>query len=312
MRKSASTRANRGTAMHRILVVDDEQAIRTMLQDFFEDTYAITTAASGAEALALLDREDFDMVISDINMPGLKGPELLWMIKERKPGIKTMLMTAYNVDDYIRMAKEYNISNIIPKTVPFNYDEVGALVDGILTERVFGLERYLLPEGVVENEYRITSSDDGTRVREELASIITEKFGSVTDIKLIMDEIITNAIYHAPVGKDGAPKYREYAPVRLEESEHVFVKWGHDAEKYGISIVDNQGRLSMETVLYKIDRHTRGEGMLDDSGRGIHMSRLFADRMIINIKAGVKTEVIIMNYFSHTYRGYRPLYINEL
>jgi len=52
--------------------------------------------------------------------------------------------------------------------------------------------------------------------------------------------------------------------------------------------------------------------MLDDSGRGIHMSRLFADRLLINIKPGSITEVIIMNYFSTKYRGYRPLYITEI
>jgi hypothetical protein len=72
------------------------------------------------------------------------------------------------------------------------------------------------------------------------------------------------------------------------------------------------GRLTKETVLYKIDRQITGEGMLDDSGRGIHMSRLFSDRMIINIAPKSKTEFILMNYFSHKYRGYKPLYINEL
>jgi hypothetical protein len=42
------------------------------------------------------------------------------------------------------------------------------------------------------------------------------------------------------------------------------------------------------------------------------MSRLFSDRMIINIAPKKRTEVILINYFSHKYRGYKPLYINEL
>jgi len=298
--------------MYKILAVDDEQAIRTMLQDFFEDRYAVSVAANGAEAMDMVRSEDYDLVISDINMPGIKGPELLAEIKKLKPATKIMLMTAYNIDEYIRMAKEYDISNIIPKTVPFNYDEIGALVDGILTENVFGLKRYLQSDGQIVKEYTITSSEDGNAVREEVTKIIMDKFGAVGDIKLIMDEIITNAIYHAPVREDGSPKYEEYAPVKLTPSEYVRIVWGHDSEKYGVAIVDNQGRLTKDTVLFKIDRHVRGEGMLDDSGRGIHMSRLFADRMLINIKPGRKTEVIIMNYFSSKYRGYRPLYINEL
>jgi hypothetical protein len=65
-------------------------------------------------------------------------------------------------------------------------------------------------------------------------------------------------------------------------------------------------------VMFKLDRHVRGEGMLDCSGRGIHMTRVFADRMVINILPGCKTEMVIMNYFLPKYRGYRPLYINEL
>lgn len=51
--------------------------------------------------------------------------------------------------------------------------------------------------------------------------------------------------------------------------------------------------------------------MLDDFGQVIHMSRLFADRMIINLSRGKKTEVIIMNYFTSIYRRCKPLYINE-
>jgi hypothetical protein len=42
------------------------------------------------------------------------------------------------------------------------------------------------------------------------------------------------------------------------------------------------------------------------------MSRIFADRMVINIDPGRKTEVILMNYLSPAYRGFKPLYINEL
>jgi hypothetical protein len=90
------------------------------------------------------------------------------------------------------------------------------------------------------------------------------------------------------------------------------VECGYDREKYAVSVTDNQGKLKKETVLYKIDRQLTGEGLLDDSGRGIHMSRLFADRMIINIDPNKRTEVILMNYFSNKYRGYKPLYINEL
>jgi CheY-like chemotaxis protein len=298
--------------MYKVLIVDDEIAIRTMLQDYFETSYEISTAANANEALEAVDAGCFDLVISDINMPGMKGPELLTEARKRKPGTKVILMTAYNVDDYMRIAKEHAICNIVTKTVPFNFEEMGTLVHGVITGEVFGLERYLLPGYTIGREYTIRSSDDGVKVRCEAAEELSARFGNTQNIKLILDEIITNAIYHAPSALDGQPKYREYLPVSLAPEEYVFLKWGYDSEKYGVSVLDIQGRLTKETIMYKLDRHVRCEGTLDCSGRGIHMSRIFADRMLINIQPGRKTEVIIMNYFLPKYRGYRPLYINEL
>ena len=76
--------------------------------------------------------------------------------------------------------------------------------------------------------------------------------------------------------------------------------------------MDQQGTLTRDMVLYKIDRHIRGEGVLDDDGRGLFMTRVFADRLIINIAPKKKTEIIIFNYRDKLYKGFKPLYINEL
>jgi CheY-like chemotaxis protein len=297
---------------YKILVVDDESLIRTMLCDYLESRYSVASAENGMHALELCTQQHFDLVISDINMPGMKGPKLLFEIKNRYPSTRIMLITAYNIDDYIRVAKEYGISNIIPKTIPFNYNELGVIIDGLLTENIFGLDRYLLRDQRLEAQLCIRASEEAKVVHEKITAMITERFGTSGDFKLIMDEMITNAIYHAPTNPGGEKKYEEYVPIVLDPSEYVYVHYGYDSEKYGVAVIDNQGRLKKETVLYKIDRHLRGEGMLDDSGRGIHMSRLFADRLIINIHPQKKTEVIFMNYFSNKYSGYKPLCINEL
>ena len=297
---------------YRILIVDDERAIRMMLLDFLESKYSIETAETGDEALDILEKNSFDLVISDINMPGMSGPQLLAKIRKLYPETKTALITAYNVDEYIRAAKEYSITNIIPKTVPFNFSELDFTVRGLVTGEIFGLPRYLHADGTIIEKHTITCTNDARRVQDQLIELFEEKFGTSGDMKLILDEIITNAIYHAPTHDDGTEKYTEFSNITLEKDEYIYVECGYDDEKYGVAIVDYQGRLSKERVLYKIDRQITGEGLLDDSGRGIHMSRLFADRMIINIDPNKKTEVILMNYFSNKYRGYKPLYINEL
>jgi CheY-like chemotaxis protein len=298
--------------MYSILIVDDEVGIRTMLLDFLESKYEVVTAENAEQALALCATRKFDMVISDVNMPGMKGPDLLFRIKRMFPDTRTVLITAYNVDDYIRLARKNNISNIIPKTSPFNFGELDALMNGLLTKEIFGLPRYMLPQYTHLGSFCIRSSRDAKEVREAAVALLIEKLGVAGDMRLLVDEIVTNAIYHAPSFPDGTEKYEEFIEVSLEPDEFVYLECGFDPEKYGITVVDNKGRLTKGTVLYKIERQMSGEGVLDDSGRGLHMSRLFSDRMIINIAPKIKTEVILMNYFSHKYRGYKPLYINEL
>lgn len=300
------------TSPHRILIVDDEKAIRMMLLDYLENKYEIITAETGEEALAILQHSRFDLVISDINMPGMSGPQLLLEIRTRYPGTKTALITAYNVDEYIKTAKEYSITNIIPKTVPFNFSELDFIVYGLVTGDIFGLSRYLLDNGTILETHIIKSTSDARKIQDHLVDLFESKFGTSGDMKLILDEIITNAMYHAPTHADGTEKYQEFNDIVLEPHEYIHLECGFDQEKYAVAVTDCQGRLTKETVLFKIDRQITGEGLLDDSGRGIHMSRLFADRMIINIDPNKKTEVIIINYFSNKYRGYKPLYINEL
>ncbi|MBD3344560.1 MAG: response regulator [Chitinivibrionales bacterium] len=297
--------------MHKILIVDDSKNFCTMMQDFFKLKYNVAVAHSGEEALERCRNESFDMVISDINMPGIKGPELLQQIKEAWPQIHTILITAYSIDSYINIAKKFNISSIMPKTVPFNFTELFTMVDGILTGNIFGLSRYLL-SGAEINSSTIKSSRESRQIRESIVDLLSLRFERASDMKLLLDEAITNAIYHAPRCPDGSQKYREFTEVELEPHEFVAIEYGFDSEKYGVSVSDNLGKLKKETVLERIDRHTAGEGIMDDSGRGIHMSRLFADRMFINIQPDIKTEVILINYISKKYKGYKPLYVNEL
>ncbi len=80
----------------RILVVDDEGAIRYSISKTLQRVgYQVSSAASGEEALLMLDEMPFDVVLTDIRMPGLSGVELLAKIKERAPDTVVILMTAY-------------------------------------------------------------------------------------------------------------------------------------------------------------------------------------------------------------------------
>ncbi len=296
----------------RILIVDDEQIIRGMLQIELEDDYDVNTATNAAEALLLLEKEKFDLVISDINMPGMQGYDLYKKIRELYPQTKVVLMTGYNVDDYVRMAKEYGITNIISKTIPFNFDELNTLIKGLVYEDIFGVERHMSDNFEVVKKFTVTNSDEIVAVEREIIGLVEEFYGKDKFLHVLLEETISNAVYHAPVTESGEEKYEKHSDVVLAPEEYVDIALVKDEEKYGISVTDKSGMLTKETILYKIDRNIHAEGLLDENGRGIHMTRLYSDRMIINIKPREKTEIIIINYFQKKFKGYRPLYINEL
>ncbi|MBI2942721.1 MAG: response regulator [Candidatus Wallbacteria bacterium] len=293
------------TARNRILVVDDDSGIRSMVRDWLSECYDVTTAENGLMALEILRTQAFDLVISDINMPGMGGFDTLRRVREQYPGTRRALITDYDVDTYIKMALEEDITNIIVKRSPFDVEELFRTVDGLLTgQRIFGLQNYL-QAGTPIALRRISSSEEIQSVREEGLSLIAgtdlaERNGN--NIRLIFEEIASNAVYHAY-------GYRKFDQVRLREDERIEVAFGLDPEKFGFSVADWSGKLTKDVVLHKLLRAMSLEGVLDTSGRGLFLSRTFSDRFIINIRPGKQTEVVVLNYF-FTAAENKPLYIN--
>ncbi|MEA3297686.1 MAG: response regulator [candidate division Zixibacteria bacterium] len=78
----------------KILLVDDSPNILKSLQRTFRpEGYTLLTAESAREALVILEKEDVDVIISDENMPGIPGTELLRLVKERYPDIVRIMLT---------------------------------------------------------------------------------------------------------------------------------------------------------------------------------------------------------------------------
>lgn len=88
-----------------ILLVEDNEELRGSTQGVLEALgYRVRTAADGPEALALLDREDgtVDLVISDVVMPGLSGPDLIARIREKRPDIRVIFISGYTDNVVLR------------------------------------------------------------------------------------------------------------------------------------------------------------------------------------------------------------------
>jgi CheY-like chemotaxis protein len=112
-----------------ILVVDDEPDVADLFRQHFrrearQGTYVMHFAASGAEALDRLSGEiqpTLVAVLSDINMPGMDGLELLAEIKQRFPNLPVMMVTAYGDEERRRLAAEYGAAEFITKPVDFDF-----------------------------------------------------------------------------------------------------------------------------------------------------------------------------------------------
>ena len=80
----------------RVLVVDDEEALRYLLStELAAEGYEVDTAGDGDEAIEIIKKKDYDVVLLDIKMPRVDGFEVLKFIKQNKPEIKVIMLTAY-------------------------------------------------------------------------------------------------------------------------------------------------------------------------------------------------------------------------
>ncbi len=112
--------------MNLLLVDDEPDAIELFRQKFRKELrrgdYDIRFATSGGEALEVLAGDGLLsplVLLSDINMPGMTGLELLAEVKTRWPGLEVIMITAYGDEDNRRRAKEAGASDFVTKPVDF-------------------------------------------------------------------------------------------------------------------------------------------------------------------------------------------------
>ena len=111
----------------RLLVVEDDPTLREAVVDTLKmKGYDVKEAPNGIEAVALLNHHQFDVVLSDINMPGMDGLELLNHIKQQHPWLPVLLMTAYGDVSQAVQAMQKGADDYLMK--PFELRELEALL----------------------------------------------------------------------------------------------------------------------------------------------------------------------------------------
>ena len=116
----------------RILVVDDELDMLMLLRMIIEDNsdYAVETTNNPSEGLKMLTEKDYDLVISDLKMPGMDGMELFDELQEIKPGVPVIIITAYGSLETADEAIKKGVSDFVTK--PFRKDSILFTINRVL------------------------------------------------------------------------------------------------------------------------------------------------------------------------------------
>lgn len=300
--------------MKNILVVDDSLAVRGFFKEVFklQPDYAVSFASSGEEALSSIRQSrageipPFDFVLTDINMPEMDGFQLIENVKSIDAGIKMGMITGFNPDDYITMALEKGVYNIICKTDP--PEDIVRTVDNLITgENIFGIRNYL-DEGTEVKQLVVR---DTRGLKGAVEEVLTAAKGRLDEEKLYglktgLVEMGTNAVYHAY-------GYEKGTEVTLKDSEHVTLEYGIDDSKLVVVIVDASGSLTKEKVLLQLNKgvNPSPEDLVAAGGRGIFLTRFLCDKVVVNIILHQRTEIVLIMYFDIANFDNKPILINQ-
>ncbi len=129
----------------RILIVEDERSMREVLKILLEgENYEVICATDGLEGLSYIDKDIFDLVITDIKMPKVDGFEVLTKVKDMSPSTLVIMITAFGTTEAAIQAMELGAYDYINK--PFKIDEIRLIIKKALEKKRLSEELSLLRE----------------------------------------------------------------------------------------------------------------------------------------------------------------------
>lgn len=165
----------------KMMIVDDHQmfidGLKSLMRNHTE-LNVVAEANSGEEALQKLDPEKIDLVITDINMPGMSGTDLAKTIKERHPGLKVLVLSMFN---------EIEIINEILMT-----EAEGYILKNTGKQELIDAIHHIKDEGTYYSNEVVTlmmSSTKEAHHRKENVSVLTKR--ELEILRLICDEFST-------------------------------------------------------------------------------------------------------------------------
>ncbi|HEY9161126.1 MAG TPA: response regulator [Desulfomonilia bacterium] len=120
----------------KILIVDDSQELTEVIHEYMEACgFIVDTTTESTDALRLIAANGYDVIVSDIHMPGMDGLELMGLIKDRHPDLPVVLITGYSISEARKIALEKGADAFVAK--PFHMKEILDVVTGVLNKKRF-------------------------------------------------------------------------------------------------------------------------------------------------------------------------------
>ena len=137
-----------GAIKAKILVIDDEQIVHESCNRILtEEGYEVKSAFTGQEGFKKIEEEQFDLVITDLKMPGISGMEALKKIKKDNPNIGIVMVTGYSTAETAVEAMKLGAFDYLPK--PFTPDELISVINKAVEKK-----KVLLETRHLESAYR--------------------------------------------------------------------------------------------------------------------------------------------------------------
>lgn len=229
-----------------ILIVDDEESVRDSLTNWFtEDGYAVRAAEHAKQALAMLESDPYDIILTDLKMPGMDGLEMLRRIKTLNKDAVVIVMTAFaTVDTAVKALKEGAFDYV---TKPFDPDDLSHLIRNAAKQLSLEKENEHLRKRVdaLENvEDIIGKSEAIKKVLSEVESVApTQSSVIITGESGTGKELIAKAIH--------ANSLRKFYPLvsvhcgALTESLLESELFGHEKGAFTGALYNRKGRFEM-------------------------------------------------------------------
>jgi CheY-like chemotaxis protein len=279
--------------MAKVLIVDDSAVDRRLAGSFLEKAgdFTVINATDGREALAAVLREQPDLVLTDLQMPGMNGLELVEEIRLKHPGLPVILMTAHGSEEIAIQALQRGAASYVPKR-NLAQDLLGT-VDDVL--EATGAKRHLqrlVDECWVQTESQFSLPNDLSHisalvnhVQENLTRMKVCDENGLIRVAVALREALSNAIIHGNLevasslrDQDGQAYLDLIERRRVEEPYddryvHVTAK---ESRTEALYIVRDEGPGFDPTSL---PDPTDPANLENISGRGLLLIRTFMDEV---------------------------------